>query len=76
MKIFNPFVNPITNMFSGVISKQTNNMIDYVKNAIKSRCLSSTLLILFLGEVYYDRNRNLIINVCIYINRFNLCGWY
>ena len=54
MKIFNPFVNPITNMFSGVISKQTNNMIDYVKNAIKSRCFVSIDISSYYSKICND----------------------
>lgn len=54
MKIFNPFVNPITNMFSDVISKQTNNMIDYVKNAIKSRCFVSIDISSYYSKICND----------------------
>lgn len=54
MKIFNPFVNPITNMFSDVISKQTNNMIDYVKNAIKSRCFASIDISSYYSKICND----------------------
>lgn len=54
MKIFNPFVNPITNMFSGVISKQTNNMINYVKNAIKSRCFVSIDISSYYSKICND----------------------
>lgn len=54
MKIFNPFVNPTTNMFSDVISKQTNNMIDYVKNAIKSRCFISIDISTYYSKICND----------------------
>lgn len=54
MKIFNPFVNPITNMFSDVVSKQTNNMIDYVKNAIKSRCFVSINISSYYSKICND----------------------
>lgn len=54
MKIFNPFVNPITNMFGDVISKQTNNMINYVKNAIKSRCFVSIDISSYYSKICND----------------------
>lgn len=54
MKIFNPFVNPITNMFGDVISKQTNNMIDYVKTAIKSRCFVSVDITSYYSKMCND----------------------
>lgn len=54
MKFFNPFVNPITNMFSDVISKQTNNMIDYVKTAIKSKSFISVDITSYYSKICND----------------------
>lgn len=54
MKFFNPFVNPITNMFSDVISKQTNNMIDYVKTAIKSKSFISVDITRYYSKICND----------------------
>lgn len=42
-------------MFSDVISKQTNNMIDYVKNAIKSRCFVSIDISSYYSKICNDK---------------------